>query len=74
MNGVGIRVTFDFGKIILTKNSEFVEIFVNKGFFVLHNVIKDNINAPLAYITKSISLWHARLGSVNITSIKRLYV
>jgi len=78
LNRVGVRVTFDFGKVILTNGGEFMgKGFCNEGLFVLDLVTKNKMNLLLicelvANIAKSTSLWHATLGHLNITSIKRI--
>ena len=58
----------------MTKNNVYVgNGYCNKGFFVLNisNVINENASSS-AYITNSISLWHARLEYVNISYIKKM--
>ena len=47
-------------------------VFVVGRGFVLNLVVENQMNASIAYITESTSLWHTRLGHVNIASIKRL--
>ncbi|XP_071912216.1 uncharacterized protein [Coffea arabica] len=71
---VGVKVSFESGKIIMTKNNVFVgKDYCNQGLFVLNisNVINENASSS-AYIVDSISLWHARLGHVNIGYIKKM--
>ncbi|XP_071940012.1 uncharacterized protein [Coffea arabica] len=71
---VGVKVSFEFGKIIMTKNNVFVgKGYCNQGLFVLNiaNVINENASSS-AYIIDSISLWHARLGHVNMSYIKKM--
>ncbi|XP_071933566.1 uncharacterized protein [Coffea arabica] len=71
---VGVKVSFESGKIIMTKNNVFVgKGYCNQGLFVLNisNVINENASSS-AYIVDSISLWHARLGHVNIGYIKKM--
>ncbi|XP_071900903.1 uncharacterized protein [Coffea arabica] len=71
---VGVKVSFESGKIIMTKNNIFVgKGYCNQGLFVLNisNVINENASSS-AYIVDSISLWHARLGHVNIGYIKKM--
>ncbi|XP_071905928.1 uncharacterized protein [Coffea arabica] len=71
---VGVKVSFESGKIIMTKNNVFLgKGYCNQGLFVLNisNVINENASSS-AYIVDSISLWHARLGHVNIGYIKKM--
>ncbi|XP_071912215.1 uncharacterized protein [Coffea arabica] len=71
---VGVKVSFEFGKIIMTKNNVFMgKGYCNQGLFVLNisNVINENASSS-AYIIDSISLWHARLGHVNMSYIKKM--
>jgi len=44
--------------------------FCNKGIFVLDLMARNKMNAFVAYIAEFVSLWHARLGHVNIQYIK----
>ena len=58
----------------MTKNNVFVgKGYCNQELFVLNisNVINENASSS-AYIIDSISLWHARLGHVNISYIKKM--
>jgi len=67
-----VRIILDSGTSILTNAGEFVGTeFCKERLFVLDLVPKNNMNASFAYIVKSISLWHARLGHVNITSTEK---
>ena len=68
---IGFRVTFDSGKVILTKGGKYVgKGCCNVGLFVLDLIVKNKMNASIAYVAKSISFWHAKL--VNIASINWL--
>ena len=67
LNTVGVRVTFDFGKVALTNGGEFVgKSFCNEMIFILNLVVENNVNAHVNYIAKSISLWHAKLGHMRL--------
>ena len=73
LNKAGIKLTFESDKLVLTRNGDFVgKGFCNGGLFVL-DVVSDN-KTPTAsvYIAESVSLWHSRLGHVNVASVKRL--
>ena len=73
MNKVGVKVTFDFEKVILTNDCEFVgKGILYLGFSMLYLVAVNKINVSISLIAKSISLWYARLPHVNIASIKGL--
>ncbi|KAL8146292.1 hypothetical protein AgCh_004152 [Apium graveolens] len=73
LNKDGINLTFEYDKLVLTKNGD----FVGKGFcngvllYLIFCLIIKYATASV-YIAKSVTLWHARLGHVNIASVKRL--
>ncbi|XP_075108911.1 uncharacterized protein LOC142180744 [Nicotiana tabacum] len=70
----GVKVSFEYDKIIMTKNNVFVgKGYCNQGLFVLNisDVINGNVPTS-AYMVESISLWHARLGHVNVAYIKKM--
>jgi len=73
LNSAGVRVNFNSRKAIHAEGSEFVaKGFCNGRFFVLDFVAENKMNPFITYIAKFISSWHARLGHVNIASIKGL--
>ena len=62
---VGVRILFDFDKIVLTKNDAFVgKNICNKGLFMLnvYDIINNNASFSFAYIVDSCYIWHGRLG------------
>ena len=62
---VGVRILFDFDKIVLTKNDAFVgKNICNKGLFMLnvYDIINNNASFSFAYIVDSCDIWHGRLG------------
>ncbi len=73
----GFRLLFDGGKLVISKNGE----FVGKGFVTANSLIMlesaivefNNKESSSAYIIESINVWHARLGHVNAKSIERLH-
>ena len=72
---VGVRVSFEGDKVILSKNG----VLVGKGnycngLFILNvlNVIMNESVSSFAYIVDSLDLWHARLGHINFAYIKRM--
>ena len=73
LNKAGIKLTFESDKLVLTKNGDFVgKGFCNGGLFVLDILTDNKIATASAYIAESVTLWHARLGHVNVASVKRL--
>ncbi|CAH9143287.1 unnamed protein product [Cuscuta epithymum] len=69
---VGIKVSFDCNKIVMTKN----DVFVGKGYckngcYVLsvRKLMRENASA---YLIDSYDMWHARLGHVSDSYIKLL--
>ncbi|KAK6785962.1 hypothetical protein RDI58_014487 [Solanum bulbocastanum] len=74
LNKAKVKVSFEFKKIILTKNNVFViKDYCNQGLFVLNvcNVVNKKASTS-AYMIESISLWHARLGHINFSYIKNM--
>ncbi|XP_074313845.1 uncharacterized protein LOC141649042 [Silene latifolia] len=67
LNKAGVKLTIESDKLVLTKNGNFVgKDFCNARLFVLDvETINKNIS-PTVYIAESVSLWHARLGNVNV--------
>ena len=71
---VGIKISFEFNKIIMTKNNVFVgEDYCDQGLFVLNvsEVINENASSS-AYLIDSYDIWHARLGYVHPTYVMKL--
>ena len=66
----GFKLVFEADKFILMKNGIYVGIvYATNGMF------KININneySPSAYLIVSFDTWHARLGHVNVNSIRSL--
>ena len=63
-----MKVSFESDKIVMIKNNVFVgKGYYNQGLFALNisYVINENLSSS-TFIVDSISLWHARLGQVNI--------
>ena len=60
---VGVKVSFEFDKIVMTNNNVFVgKGYCNQRLFVLNIFYGINENVSFsAYIADSISLLHARL-------------
>ena len=71
----GIRQVTEGGKMVLTKNGEFIGKGYRSGvLYVLDTMIENNENAGTsAYIAESVDIWHARLGHLNVKSISRLH-
>jgi hypothetical protein len=72
----GLKLSFDSDRLVITHNGEFVgKGFCNGGLFTLDvklEIMNKNASTSSVYIAESIDLWHARLGHLNIASIKRL--
>ncbi|OMO89770.1 Integrase, catalytic core [Corchorus capsularis] len=72
---VGVKVSFESDKIVMTKNNVLVgKGYCNQGLFVLNivNVIMNGNASSSAYMVDSMELWHARLGHVSISYIKKM--
>ena len=72
---VGVRILFDFDKIVLTKNDAFVgKGYCNKGSIMLnvYDIIKNNASSSSAYIVYSCDIWHDSLGHVNFSYMKKM--
>ena len=69
---VGVKVSFKFDKIVMTKNNVFAgKGYSDQGLFVLN--ISEIINkSSFAYIVDSYDMWHARLGHVNSSYVMKL--
>jgi hypothetical protein len=70
----GIKVSFESDKIVMTKNNVFVgKGYCNHGLFVLNVAENMNENASSsAYLLDSYDLWHARLGHVSQSYLKKM--
>ena len=71
---VGVKVSFESDKIVMTKNNIFLEKgFCNQGLFILSisKVINGNASSS-AYLVDSYDIWHARLGHVSSGYIKKM--
>ena len=71
---VGVKVSFEYDKIVMTKNNIFVgKGFCNQGLFVLSisKFINGNASSS-AYLVDSYDIWHARLGHVSSGYIKKM--
>jgi len=72
-----LKLTFVSDRLVMTCNGEFVGkgFYCNSNLIVLDTIFK-NMNkmasTSSAYTVESLDLWHARLGHVNVNSIKRL--
>lgn len=72
MNKTGIKLTFEYDNLVLTKNGDFVgKGLCNGGLFVLEILINNKISTAFAYVAVTVALWHARLGHINVASIKK---
>ena len=73
---VGVKISFEFDKTIMTKNNVFVgKGYYDQGFFMLnvYEVINDNASSSSSILLiDSYDIWHARLGHVNPTYAMKL--
>lgn len=76
LSKVRVKLVFKADKHVLTCNREYVgQGYLNEELFVLDivvSVVDANKASTSTYIAESIDLWHARLGHVNIQSVKKL--
>ncbi|KAH9726106.1 hypothetical protein KPL70_008133 [Citrus sinensis] len=64
LNKFGFKLVFESNKFILSKGGTFVgKRYMYEGMFKL-NI--NNMNVSSAYMVDSLSLWHNRLGHVNV--------
>ena len=71
----GVRIMFDYDKLVWIKNDVFVgKGYYNHNLFMLNvsNIINDNASSSSVYIVDSCDIWHGRLGYVNILYIKKM--
>ena len=71
---LGVKVSFESNKIVLTKNNVFVgKGFCNQGLFVFNiSEIMNENSYSFAYLVYSCDIWHARLGHVSSGYIKKM--
>ena len=72
---VGVKILFDYDKIVLTKNDAFVgKGYCNHGLFMLNvfYIIINNASSSFAYIVDSCDIWHGRLGYVNFSYMNKM--
>lgn len=70
----GMKVSFESGKIIITKDNTFVgKGYSDQGLFVLNiaEIMNENTSSS-AYMIDSFDMWHARLGHVNFSYIQKM--
>ena len=73
LSKVGVKVSFESNKIVMTKNN----VFVGNGYcdqcvFVLNISKVINEFESSAFIVDSYDIWHARLGHVNSLYVMKL--
>jgi len=70
---VGVKVSFEYDKIVMTKNNAFVgKGYCDQCLFVLNISEIINESCSSAYIVDSYDMWHARLGHVNSSYVMKL--
>ena len=70
---VGVKVSFEFDKVVLTKNNVFMgKDYCNKGLFVL-NINNDvNDNASTFASNDCSDLWHSKLRHICSSYVKSM--
>jgi len=70
---VGVNVSFEYDKTVMTKNNVFVgKRYCDQGLFVLNIFKIINEYGSSAYIFYLYDVWHARLGHVNYSYVMTL--
>jgi len=70
---VGVKMSFESDKIVMTKNNVFVgKGYCDQGLFVLNISEVVNESKSSTYIVDSYDIWHARLGHVNYSYATKL--
>ncbi|KAK8570584.1 hypothetical protein V6N13_032201 [Hibiscus sabdariffa] len=73
LNKAGIKLVFEADKLVLSRNNDYIgKGFLNGGLFVIETQLNENKASTSAYIFETIDMWHARLGHVNIHSLKKM--
>ena len=69
----GVKVCFEYDKIVMTRNGQFVcKEYCNQGLFMLNVLeIMNEIASTSAYMIDFCDLWHGRLGHVGFSYIKK---
>ena len=70
-----IKVSFESDKIVMTKNNIFVgKGYCNQRLYVLKFFeIMNESASSFAYLFDSVDLWHARLGHVTLSYLKKMH-
>lgn len=74
LNKVGLKLTFESDKLVMTKNGVFVRKgYCNGGLFV-SNVLEliKNVVSSSVYLVDSLSMWHGRLGHIGMSYVKKM--
>ena len=71
----GIKVSLESDKIVMTKNNIFVgKGYCNQGLYVLKIFeIMNESASSFAYLLDFVDLWHARLGHVSLSYLKKMH-
>ena len=74
---VGYKLVFESNKVIITKFGSFIgRGYLCDGLFKLNIVdastIRNECDYPVVLMTESCDVWHARLGHVNLNSVRKL--
>ena len=73
---VGIKVSFESDKIVMTKNNVFVgKDYCSQGLFILNifNIItNENASTSFAYLHNVTNLWRDRFGHISFPCIRKM--
>ena len=72
---VGVKVSFESDKIVMTRNNVFMgKGYCDQGFFVLNvsNIINEYGFMSFTYIVDSYDIWHVRLRHINSSYVIKL--
>ncbi|KAH1082979.1 hypothetical protein J1N35_022740 [Gossypium stocksii] len=73
LNKVGIKLVFESNKLVLSRNRDYVKNgYLCGGLFVIETMFNNNKVITFAYIVESFDMWYARIGNVNIHSLKKI--
>ena len=73
LNKVGLKTVVEDDKVLISHNGVFVGKKCLNGSLFAPNLASKTMNGNAfssSYISKSVDMWHGRLGHVSFTSIK----
>ncbi|KAK8635370.1 hypothetical protein V6N13_004109 [Hibiscus sabdariffa] len=73
LNKACIKLVFEIDKLVLSRNDDYIgKGFLNGGLFVIETQLNENKVSTSTYIVETVDMWHARLGHMNIHSLKKM--